>query len=120
MSEAVRRTVGTALALLFIGAGALAFPAPSALSGPDGGERLVLQGGVPGTAAPTSTWASAAESGGSSSPAPERHADRAGRLAALRTGALVRGPSDPDLRVIRSGAALLGLLAAPANAPPHV
>ncbi len=120
MRETLMRTRGTALALLLIGAGALAFPTPSALPGPDGGARLVLQGGVPSTAAPTSTWASAAESGDSSSPTPERHTGRAGRHPQLRAGALLRGPSNPDLLVIRSGAALLGLLAAPANAPPHV
>lgn len=120
MSETVRRTRGAALALLFIGAGALAFPAPSAHPGPDGGARLVLQDVVPGTAAPTYTWHSAAESGDSSSPPTQRHAGRAGRRPQLRAEALVRGPSDPELRVIRSGAALLGLLAAPANAPPHV
>ncbi|MEX2470864.1 MAG: hypothetical protein WEA34_01695 [Gemmatimonadota bacterium] len=120
MTEPLRRTRGAALALFFIGAGALAFSAPSALPGPDGGARLVLQDGVPGTAAPTSTWASAAESGDSSSPPPERQGNAAGRRPQLRTGALVRGPSDPELMAIRSGAALLGLLAAPANAPPHV
>ncbi len=120
MSETVRRTRGAALALFFISAGVLAFPAPSAHQGPAGGARLVLQDVVPGTAAPTSTWASVAESGDSSSPQPERDGSRAGRRAPLHTGALVRGPSDPELMVIRSGAALLGLLTAPANAPPHV
>ena len=120
MRATLIRTRGTALALLLIGAGAFAFPTPSALPGPEGGARLVLQDGVPGTAAPTSTWANAAESGESSSPPPERHAQRAHRLAQLPAGALVGGPSDPNLPVARSGAALLGLLAAPANAPPHV
>lgn len=120
MSETVRRTRGAALALFFIGAGVLALAAPSAQPGPAGGARLVLQDVVPGTAAPTSTWASVAESGDSSSPRPERDGNRVGRRAQPRTGALVRGPSDPELMVLRSGAALLGLLTAPANAPPHV
>lgn len=120
MSETVRRARGAALALVFIGVGALAFPAPSPHPGPDGGARLVLQDVVPGTAAPTSTWYSTAESGDSSSPPPERHGNRACQRPQLHAGALVRGPSDPELMIIRSGAALLGLLAAPANAPPHV
>lgn len=119
MNETVRWARGAALALFFIGVGAFASPAPSPHAGPDGGARLVLQDVVPGTAAPTSTWYSIAESGDSSSPPPERHGDPAGRRPQLRTGALVRGPSDPELMVIRSGAALLGLLAAPANAPPQ-
>ena len=119
MQRPSRRTRWTALALLAACVGAVSQPAPSVLPGHDGGPRLVLQSGPPAAAVPVSTWAGVVEGGDSSSPAPTNQTTRPGAGASWPSEALLQGPTEPDLPVLRSGAGLLGLSAVPANAPPH-
>lgn len=119
MREAVKRARWMALTLSIICVGALSYPAPSAHIGPDAGPSFVLQDGSTAVVVPTSSWTTTLHAGDKSSPPRVRRSGgrsvRRPSLAADR----VRGPSAPELVPVRSSASLLGLNAAPANAPPR-
>lgn len=119
MREAVKRARWLALTLFIVCVGALSYPAPSAHSGPDVGPSFALQDGSTAVVVPTSSWTATLFAGDASSPPRAR---RSGGRASPRVTSPahgVRGPSTPEIEPERSSASLLGLHAAPANAPPH-
>lgn len=119
MREAVKRARWMALTLFIVCVGALSYPAPSAHSGPDVGPSFVLQDGSTAVVVPTSSWTATLYAGDtSSSPRARRSGGRTAPWPAWPAHT-VRGPSVPEREPVRSSASLLGLHAAPANAPPH-
>lgn len=119
MREAVKRARWMALTLVMVCVGALSYPAPSAHSGPDVGPSFALQDGGTAVVVPTSSWTVILSAGDASSPPRVRRSG--GRAAPRPTSPAhgVRGPSTPEAEPVRSSGSLLGLDAAPANAPPH-
>jgi len=105
------------LVLLALCAGGLSVEAPSP-EGPRGGAQLVLADRGYATALPAPTWTVAVEVGGSPPPRVARRAAVAPPPQAPIHGRAPARGSDADRPALRSGAFLLGLLAAPANAPP--
>lgn len=106
------------LTLLTLCVGALSLDAPRP-DGPAGGAQLVLSDARAPSALPAPTWTIAIEVGGSPPPRVARRAAVAPPPQASVTGRAPARGSDADRPALRSGAFLLGLRAAPANAPPR-
>ena len=114
------RTRSRALALLLACAGALSYGMSPIPFGSAGEASVVLQVATTSLALPAPSWTAAVESTSGSSPDKERR----------HLGAPGSAPFAPTARTIHppgavappspSGSALLGLLFAPANAPPGV
>ena len=107
-----------ALVLLALGIGALLHPEPLVVSASDGGPRLVLQSGSAAAALPSSSLVEGAESGDSPTSTLQRRGNAPVARGHTYARTILRGPSHPALARHRTGAALLGLYATPANAPP--
>ncbi len=107
-----------ALALLTLCVGALLHVTPPTLAATDAGPRVVLQSGPAAAALPGSSMAGAAESGESTTPTPPRRHGTPTTRHDVSARTLLHGPTGPEVTPRRSGASLLGLDSAPANAPP--
>lgn len=119
MREAVKRARWLALTLFITCVGALSYPAPSDYPASDVESSFALQDGATAVVVPTSSWTATLHVGDTSSPPRSRRSG--GRMAPRPTSSAygIRGPSVPELEPVRSSASLLGLHAAPANAPPQ-
>jgi hypothetical protein len=106
------------LALLGLCVGGLSVEAPST-AGPAGAAQLVLADAGAPSALPAPTWTVAIEVGGGPPPRVARRSAAAPPPPAAISGDAPARGSDADRPGLRSGAFLLGLLAAPANAPPR-
>lgn len=118
MREAVTRARWMALTLLVICAEASSYPAPSGLPGPDGRPGLALQDGVLVPTVPTpSSFVVVPSIDGSSTR--DRRRSRMPSLGTTGTAeGRLRDPTPPERLPEQDDDFLLGLRAAPANAPP--
>lgn len=114
------RTRSLALVLLLVCAGALSYEMPPIPSGSAGGASLVVQVGTTTAAMPAPTWTVAVDRGSGFSPGPFRALRRIGSPETFGAPVDARPPAAPVEPPHISGTALLGLLFAPANAPPLV
>lgn len=115
----LRKPRWVALAVLALCVGTLFQPLPSAEVPADTGPRLVLQNGASAAALPSSSLVEAVEGGESTTPTPTHRRGASTTRGHVGPPATLRGPSSPAVHRHRSGTALLGLDAAPANAPPR-
>jgi len=114
------RNRSLALVLLLVCAGARSYEMPPIPSGSTGGASLVVQVDTTTAAMPAPTWTVAVDCGNGFSPGPSRPFPRAGSSDTFDGSVDPRPPTVPAAPPRTSGTALLGLLFAPANAPPLV
>lgn len=118
MREALTRARWVALTLFVVCVGVPSYPTPSALSGSDAGPDLVLQDGVLAPAVPAPSSLVLVQSMDGSSTRDRRVSRRPWLVTTGTTERRLRGPTPPERFPRQDDDFLLGLRAAPANAPP--